>query len=47
MTPDELSAKVAEIVGDEGFWPGSCPQGHLAADHCSKTDVGSTCPTCL
>ena len=29
MTTDDLSRKVAEHVGDEGFWPAErCPQGH-------------------
>ncbi len=47
MTTEELSRAVAEIVGDEGFERGACPQGHGAEMMLSGDKVGDVCPSCL
>ncbi len=47
MTTDELSRAIAEIVGDDGFEIGSCPQGHDARMLLSADKVGGVCSSCL
>lgn len=43
-TLDEINARIAAWVGDEGFeWCGMCPNGHSLTFHLLPTEP---CPTC-